>query len=68
MTTSRSKKKYLERRVIVSSLNKGESPFETKTRSNVMPGPDGDMILVVGIESWVSMDRVRFLDENLQSN
>lgn len=61
-------KPALRRRVVVELENKGGQPFETLTRSNVMPGPDGDMIYVIGISQWVSMKRVRFLDENLPSS
>lgn len=61
-------KPALRRRVSVQPANPGGESFETLTHSNIMPGPDGQMIYVVGISQWVTLERVRFLDENLPSS
>lgn len=56
------KEKIIERKIIVKSQNKGISDFITKTRSNFIPGPEGNVILVHGISGWVEESRVEFLE------
>lgn len=64
LISSRNKKpKFIGRRVRVKPLNPDGQAFDTITRSNEMPGPNGTYVLVHGCGQWVEIERLEYLDE-----